>query len=245
MNVGQIRQAVAGYLQVDESDLVKGVDLLLMALNNARKAAERLHDWDCQRVTVASVATGGTGVWQNAVLYGTETAVRLKTPETFYLQQGDALLPIHHMSRLHGANKARERISRRLMDGEERYARSLDLNVIHNYAGNLRLPNVALLHGPNYTIEPIPESPANVVVDGYRWLDDYTDDTDFEDFFTQDGHDYLMWAGIVECNYLVQAFIPQTEGNLSPPEKARDRALEGLIEHDNFIQETGRFPSFR
>lgn len=246
MNIGQIRKAVAGYLQVPESELYRGVDLLLMALNNARKTAERNHDWDCQRVIVISTATNGVGSLNGNKLLGVtpDEFVNIKTAETFYLKQGDALLPVKHSSRLHAANKARERFDRRSIDYTGRYAKSIDLQMVTNYNGNLRLPNQVLLHGSQYTMEPAPEGSVDLAIDCYRWLEDYTanDDTDF---FVEHGSDYLMWSAIVELNYLVQAFIPQTEGNLSPPEKMRDGAYASLLEHDNFIQETGRFPTFR
>lgn len=53
-----------------------------------------------------------------------------------------------------------------------------------------------------------------------------------EDWWTENASEFLMWRGIVEANRLNQMFVGNKEGNLSPPEKEAERALQELIAQD-------------
>jgi hypothetical protein len=54
------------------------------------------------------------------------------------------------------------------------------------------------------------------------------------------GAQYLLWAGIVEVNHMAKEFVFRQEGNLPPPEKLRDDALETFKLWDSFKYEQDR-----
>jgi hypothetical protein len=54
------------------------------------------------------------------------------------------------------------------------------------------------------------------------------------------GCQYLLWAGIVEVNHMAKEFVFRQEGNLPPPEKLRDDALETFKMWDSFKYEQDR-----
>jgi hypothetical protein len=54
------------------------------------------------------------------------------------------------------------------------------------------------------------------------------------------GATYLLWGSIVEVNHLAKEFVFRQEGNLPPPEKLRDDALETFRQWDSF-----RYEQFR
>lgn len=59
------------------------------------------------------------------------------------------------------------------------------------------------------------------------------------DYFLTTGFNYMQWQTIVELNYLIQRFVPRQEGNLNPPEKLAEMALEKLIRDDTNAVESG------
>lgn len=61
---------------------------------------------------------------------------------------------------------------------------------------------------------------------------DINEPTDVSDWWTENASEFLMWRGIVEANRLNQMFVGNKEGNLSPPEKEAERALQELIAQD-------------
>jgi hypothetical protein len=234
--IGDIKDAVLGYLQVDEDNLIKGgVDLVLAALNRARKRAEQLHDWDCERFELHGTATDGIGL-TSALVDEDDEEVSFKQAETFYILEDGFKYPLYHHSKKHGAVQSKEYmhrgrpISRYLSDSEA-------------YLGTYktRLPYEVYLHKGKYEIKPTFAGTKTIYVDALIWLPNYTTNADV-DFFTTHGSEYLMWAAVVECNHLVHAFVTQQEGSISPPVKARDESLAVLKEYDSFMVESGRQP---
>lgn len=63
---------------------------------------------------------------------------------------------------------------------------------------------------------------------------------DTSDVWLTKGSQYLLWGGIVEANHLVKEFVFRQEGNLPPPEKLRDSALEIFVQWDSFRLEQNR-----
>lgn len=246
MSIGVLRGAVAGYLQIAPNELiVNNVDLSLIAFNNARKTAERYRDWNCQEIIATGIAVNGKGSWASMTDLETDLSVRLKQPQSFYRQQSDGLLvPMRHSSRKTGVVKALEyRDANTIYDAARRYPGDIVQTEFPFLSNTPSSEFEVLMYGSGkYELFPTPTENITVVVDGHRWLDNYTGDDD-TDFFVEDGFDYMMYAAIVELNLRFQTFIPQQEGNLSPPEKARDNALASLQEHDDFIVESGRLPN--
>jgi hypothetical protein len=242
MNIGQIKTTIAAYLQVDQSQLITGgVDLLLIACNNARRFATRMHDWNCEEVRAYGTLTDGVGNWRNLSLISDDSSVTLKQPESFYLQYGEDLLVVRQHSMRHGAIAASERNTAQGISSAFRY-----LNDGAIYRESLVAPfrgtsYNAYIQGETVTFVPTPSETTTFVVDGYRRFDDYANDSD-EDFFTDQGSDFLIYGGIVEANLLVKQFVNRQEGNVDVPERARDDALASLVEEDNYLIEAGRAP---
>jgi hypothetical protein len=63
---------------------------------------------------------------------------------------------------------------------------------------------------------------------------------DTSDVWLTKGAQYLMWAGIIEINHLAKEFVFRQEGNLPPPEKLADAALENFRQWDSFKYEQDR-----
>jgi hypothetical protein len=67
-----------------------------------------------------------------------------------------------------------------------------------------------------------------------------TPGNDTSDIWLTKGNQYLLWGGIVEVNHLCKEFVFRQEGNLPPPEKLRDDALDNFRLWDTFKYEQDR-----
>jgi len=123
------------------------------------------------------------------------------------------------------------------------------------YVGQVRFPSDADIlarngymtvaqRGRRVYIRPqqsVSAEPIDLIVEGYRWLPEYTaamvSDTNAaaQDFFLQYGTTYMQWAIVCELNYMLKNFVPRTEGNLSPPEQAREDAWRRLLLWDSYM----------
>jgi hypothetical protein len=63
---------------------------------------------------------------------------------------------------------------------------------------------------------------------------------DVTDVWLRNGAQYLLWAGIVQINHLCKEFVFRQEGNLPPPEKLAEAALENFRQWDSFKYEENR-----
>lgn len=237
-----IENAVAAFLRQSYADFTQnGVNLLRLACNNARKFAERMHDWEFtrQEVQVTTSATG-LGNLSSAVLASDGvTSVSVKQPESFYLNNNGTLVPLRHSNKKLGALKARELISKRTLDTSERYL--ADDTPLFTSGAVFPNPYHVYIQGTKFQLEPRPTEAKLVNIDVFEWMDEYTADAD-TDWFVQHGADYLMYAAIVEVNFFNNTFTGNQEGNQDPPTRMRDDALQTLIEQDNFFIENGRLP---
>jgi hypothetical protein len=240
MTVGELKAVVAYYHQKDVSDFVRGTtDLLMMALNNARRRAELVNDFNQQRVeatVMVSPTTGGS--LSTAVLRGTETAVRLKEYITFYRTNSEGDVPLYHHGKKSVAVWAKERIWNdrpRWNEMDVRYPGDDDYRRLRTE------PEELYIHGDKIYINPARSDTTEVTIDGVAWMNEYTTDAD-TDWMTQAGAEYLQWAAVCEINYFTLKLVPGLDGNLAPPERARERALAELVTWDQFQVEQGRQP---
>jgi hypothetical protein len=60
------------------------------------------------------------------------------------------------------------------------------------------------------------------------------------DIWLRQGSQYLLWAAVVEVNHLCKEFVFRQEGNLPPPEKMAEEALEVFRQWDAFRYEENR-----
>jgi hypothetical protein len=63
---------------------------------------------------------------------------------------------------------------------------------------------------------------------------------DVTDIWLKKGAQYLLWAAIVQINHLCKEFVFRQEGNLPPPEKLAEAALENFRQWDSFKYEQDR-----
>jgi len=81
VTISEFKSAIAGYLGTTVAALtVNGIDLGLLALNQARRKAELEYDFEFQRRLVTLAVDGSTGGdLDDVVLYGTSTPASIKT----------------------------------------------------------------------------------------------------------------------------------------------------------------------
>lgn len=239
MTVGQIKKQVAAYLQNSVSSfVVDGMDLLLHELNAARRQAELLHDFSENLVYgQLSVDPDDGGSLDSVVLVsdGT-TAVNVRSVQTYYLRDttAQADIPLYHHPYKNRAVRDKWKHGKTVFDYTTRY---------RDDAGRSLGPvNPEILQsGRTVYLHPTPSEAKTIRMHAYKWMTDYDNDND-TDWMTEDGPEYLKWAAIVNLNFRNKHFVPRQEGNLSPPEKARDQALSLLISNDIHQLEDGRQP---
>lgn len=200
--VGQLKLAIAGFLQRDPSVFVRTgteeVDLLLRACNNARLYAERKVDFELSKVdaqlSIASITDGAD--LSGAVLYGTATAVSVKKIITPYLvMENGTQYPVDLWSR----KKWDDRVKRKY-EG----AKPTDN---FDYAGLTEAPFVVIRDGNKVFVTPADTESFPTIFTLYmnivKWLDEYDEDAD-NDFLLDYCFDWLMYRAIFELNFYLK-----------------------------------------
>jgi hypothetical protein len=239
MTIGELKQEVKDYLHVgashDATDLVIVNRLVLSALNKARKWAERENDFALAMVHGSVTVSPTTGGSLASVAVSGVGNVAMKSLVNVFLESPTGsgnLYPLTRRPRrvyVGMVQKSNQLMEARLPDDWPTEAPSTVATVnmeVHTFGGSIFL-------------EPSPTVSVTLVLDGYRWMDDYTDDAD-TDFFTEHGHDFLLWHAVVSVNHKLEVFAQRQEGTLSPPTAARDEAWESLLKWDSFMHEEGR-----
>jgi hypothetical protein len=245
MTVGQLKTAITDYLQItfrpsseadnDAGILSKGDSLALISLNNARKTAERIHDFLCaDDRAVLSVSSAGSNL-SGALKWvpgGTPVdAISVKSIKGGWLSDssGNPSVAVNVIS------------SSRMWTemNEQRSAGSIDRYPSDPVEDGMIYESYLYFLGEVVGLHPVPTDTTDVILDISKWMDDYVADGD-TDWFTIHASDYLMWAGIVEVNHIFQTFVPRQEGSLAPPTASRDRALQQLIAFDSYRREQGQ-----
>lgn len=145
----------------------QGSDLVLRALNNAKKFAQRRHDFELNRVqvdvTVSPLPTGGD--ISTAVLHGTATSVSVKKIERPYLQLTTGeFYPCHFISQNSYADFLRKRID----------TGTININVAATQPLLTNQDRRVIQAGVN-KLYLVPEitTPQVLVLDVIQWLPDY------------------------------------------------------------------------
>lgn len=68
---------------------------------------------------------------------------------------------------------------------------------------------------------------------------------DVTDWWTENASEFLMWRGVCEANRLYSTFTGNREGNMAPPTKEADAALQTLIANDVDSQEGMEIETFQ
>jgi hypothetical protein len=238
--IGQIKEVVAGYLHKPVTEFVKGsgateIDLLSLALNNARKTAERFHDFSiCRKRGYFSIADG-TADWRSPTWFsGTGTARKIKT---WYerVSGGSAA----------GAYGGVDRVMRQLTQEQvaKLFAREDYLSApfwtTDRYLSDAESPlardpllaqNYIITEGNNFYYYPQSTTTKVIVVDAFYWWPAWSLNAT-TDWWTENAEEFLIWQTMVEVNRLPLVFV-SSEGNLPPPVKEASEALTKIVEAD-------------
>lgn len=230
--IGQIKNQIEFYLQTTEFSQ-DGQDILLDELNEARKDAERFHDFQIslQRTTLAVDPDTG-GDLTSVTLAGGKT---FKALQLAYLVGSYGDIPLHTSSKRVITQEKRDELDSWVWNymSEFRAMNETDRSV-------QGMPRVYML-GTTVYLDPKPTEVKTLALDVFTWWPDYTDDAD-TDWFTENGSNYLKWAAIVALNHKTGTFAPRQEGVLPPPEKMKNEALAKLISMDSWSTQHGRSP---
>lgn len=228
MNLATLKKICAAYHNKTVAELTDektNVDMFLVAVNNARKWAEREHNFEsawCKGTLAVAVGTGGAlsavTIVPTLIFQGIKEIISVAQ-----LQAGQ-YVPI---------------ILRRP-------------NRRDALRGIPRVPTDAQLTAPDcesYLIirgdtiykfpDPSTGSAVTIYLEAYGWLLDYTDamldkDAAEPDFIVIHGFEFLQWAVILELNYVFQTFVFRQEGNPGAPEKKLAAAWESLVDWDSY-----------
>lgn len=229
MTIRELKSVIATYLQrpIDKLTVDTPVDLVLVAINNARRSAQYLHDFNAQKVEaqIAVDASEG-GLISSAKLIGTDIPVALKELITFSVLRDGQYRPIYHRP------KKNHQAEIQLFDSVRNYDRYPSVE-----SSRTTSSSEVIIFGDRVYFSP--SKTETLFIDGIAWLPDYTNDSP-PDIFLTHGAEYLQWAAICELNYFTQTYSPGLDGNLGPPTKARDQALQRLIAWDIMRDESGR-----
>ncbi len=247
MIVGQIKTLVAEYLEKDPVTFVKGtganqVDMLLTALNNARRNAERLFNYSHLTVYAGLTLPTAGAQLANAFLVEDDSVIKVKEVLDWYINADGHDVPVKVMSRRLQTTLMLQHSYNRVLplDSNFRYRDDEDL------VTNQGLPKLMYLvkNGNYITMHPVNATTLNLRMNVSRWADDYTADSD-EDWFCSYGSDYLMWQAIIEVNHLTGSFIAQRDGAIPPPVRLAAEALSSMNLADDAAESSAnRFERF-
>lgn len=232
-----LERALRAYLQQNDSSLLsESLDLVSLAMNNARKRAELKHDWTFAEV-YAYVDTNATGAasLSAALLVSDDSAVSIRQVQQYYLYNSTQAkdIPLNRATKRSFALRGMElNEATNRTDFDTRYPGDTPTE-----GTNVERPEISEL-GDDIQVLPVTTAAVEVRMDAYKWLDDYTDGDD-TDFFITHGFNYMLFSGLCELNKLTKTFVPQEEGNLPEPKTERDAELDTLILHD--IQKRNRY----
>jgi len=175
MTVAEIQGAVAMYLQRSVAKFdVSGTDanLLLVAMNNARKYAERRHNWSvCRKKGYLSVTTGNKVSWDTPTWFDAGTE-KMKEGKHWWLRSTTDTVNEWNTSDVplkviqHGVKHVVETKRQYQAMGDEWEAYVNDTN---STCHPLLNQSHGVLRGKWLELYPRPTATTQVVVDGYCW----------------------------------------------------------------------------
>ena len=241
MTLKELKAVVAAYHEKEPHELDKNeVDLFLIAANNARKDAEKLHtfEWNSCTATLSIDGVNG-GQLADAVISPTSIFKGIKEIKTVSILRNNVYIPVD-FTRV-DIEIERERSQLELNDPfwfENRYPSDSQLNmlnsdqcVVQRGMGLYLFPRVQSAMTP---------TPLSLALECYGFLKDYViadiDDAVAADWFLDQADKYMQWAIIDELNYLFQTYVPRQEGNVIPsPKDKRDEAWRDLLVWDAYM----------
>lgn len=187
MTVGQIAAKIAWFFNEDRTDFLDALngDMIISAINDSRKDAERIHDWVKQQgIASLSVDPANGASLASAVLFDNETVtttrVRVKTVNGAFIQDpntADAYYPILMAPKGALTQKAREYLYR-YGNGPS----PLGNFPLERYPGDVRNYSVArgfkaYWQGDKIFLDPRPQIATPILLDANFWITDYLPNT--------------------------------------------------------------------
>jgi len=185
MTVAEIQGVVAMYLQREVARFNvsgTGANLLLVAMNNARKYAERKHNWSvCRKKGYLSVTTANEVAWDSPTWFGGGTD-KMREGKHWWLR-GDTTDTTNKFSTTdapikilgHGVKHVVE-TKQDYEDWGEEFNEQRQLRQDSNWHPMLNQPH-GLVRGKWLELYPRPTSTQILVVDGYAWWPAWTTTT--------------------------------------------------------------------
>lgn len=184
MTVAEIQSVVASYLQrtVDKFDVAgTDVNLLLVAMNNARKYAEKRHNWSFSRkkgyfsVTTSNKVALDSPTWFDG---GTE---KMKEGKHWWLR-GSSNVSSETMDVDRVLKVIDQGVKYRLESGQEYegWGENWEEERLMRVSGTahpLLMQNHGITRGKWLELYPVPTETKIVVVDGFYWWSDWTNPT--------------------------------------------------------------------
>ena len=177
-----------------------GYDCLLRAVNNAHSFLQRKRVFEHARVlaTIPSVDIANGGSLDDAVIYGTQERIVIRSVEKAYLDFSNAQgqFPVSIISRDAWA-------SRKQRQNDSQFSTEYRRMNLASY------PIELVMFGRNFyfnTVDPNAFSgneSVNVHFDAVRWFPDYQTDSD-SDIFTEHCFDFLVYRACHELNFFLK-----------------------------------------
>jgi hypothetical protein len=238
----ELKAAAAAYLGKAVTDLtVNGVDLGLVALNQVRLNAELNHNFEFSRKLVSlSVSSATGGSLDNAVIYGTATAVDVKSIiDVGQFDDYGNLLPVEWTTVSESLGRQRDENPYKGI----RYP--TDGQAVSAPLGRSRF----VFSGTNVYFYPKSSETSTFTMgfEAYTFTPDWVDADLVENanvttgvpWYTK-GHQYLLWASVQHLNNIFKEFVFRQEGNVPVPKDLADAGLASVISWDIF-----RYEQFR
>lgn len=212
MTVAEIQSVVAMYLQRSVAKFdVSGTsaNLITVAMNNARKYAERRHNWSvCRKKGYLSVTTANEVAWDSPTWFGGGTE-KLKEGKHWWLR-GDVTDTTNKVSTTdcpikvlgHGVKHVSELRQNYESWGED-YQEMRQLRQDSGWHPMLNQPH-GVVRGKWLELYPRPTTTQLLVVDGYAWWPDWSNaESSLTKTWTfTSGTDYLIESGAVHALFL-------------------------------------------
>lgn len=219
--------------------VVNGVDLLLLALNNTRRGAERIRSFRYAEANASlSVAAAGTDLAACTYPAGV-TANGVKSIDSAQIPiAGGDTIPIEFMTNDALNERIRTQLGRQPYDATKTLAQ---LGVVFNNPIAYQQASRIYLYPPSMFTFPVA-----AVLNVTRFMADYTMDAD-EDFFCKFAPDYMLWQGVIEANKLWQQFVGRQEGTVDEAAVSAmaQAALSALLIWDAGVDDSTSTPEVK
>lgn len=232
MTVAQIKTRVANFFHKAVGDcVVNSEDMLLSAMNSAKLLAEQTHDFEkSKRLCQLTISSSTGAALSSAVLFGTSTAVKVKSILNCGILGDDGTIRPIDLRRRDSVMAEIRKVNR--VEPWDSLGRYPAQDAEHLAIGIREV----MQWGDQVMLRPMLETGSiTLVMEAYTNMPDYDTTGTYTDFFTDFGHNFLVWQSIVELNHFYKEFIPRQEGNLMPPDKMAATYLQQLINWDIYL----------